>query len=90
VKPRRTYGSNKVYSLPGGTEDNDLWVRETFDSEEPELAVIVSVWEPTLEERRAITEGANIELAVWGVQVPVALGTTTEALGKPPAESNGS
>lgn len=86
VKPRRTHESNRVYRLPGGTEDNDLWVTETFDSERPEQQVIVSVWEPSPEERAAIAAGANLELAVWGEQPPVALGTTTVALGKPSPE----
>lgn len=86
MRPRRTHDSNRVYRLAGGTEDNDLWVQETFDSENPSVPVICSVWEPTPEERHAIANGANIELAVWGGQPPVALQTTTVPLGKPSSE----
>lgn len=82
MKPRRTHESNRVYRLPGGTEDNDLWVTETFCSEEPDVPVILSTWEPTDEERAAIAAGANVELAVWGGQPPVALQTTDVPLGK--------
>lgn len=82
MKPRRTHESNKVYRLQGGTEDNDLWVTEAVQEGTP---IIVSVWEPTLEERQAIADGENIELAVWGGQPPVALGTTPVELGKAPS-----
>lgn len=82
VKPRRTHESNKVYRLQGGNEDNDLWVTEAVDEGTP---IIVSVWEPTPEERQAIADGENIELAVWGGQPPVALGTTPVELGKAPS-----
>lgn len=81
VKPRRTHESNKVYRLQGGNEDNDLWVSER---EVEGVPIIVSVWEPTSEERQAIADGENIELAVWGGQPPVVLGTTPVELGKAP------
>jgi hypothetical protein len=83
VKPRRTHESNKVYRLDGENEDHDLWVCETFDSEHPERIVVVSVWEPTDDERAAIAAGANVELVVWGGQPPVAVQTTGVKLGKP-------
>lgn len=84
MKPRRTHDSNQVYRLAGGTEDNDLWVMETFDSERPQVPVILSVWEPTDEERARIAAGDNIELAVWGGQPPVSLQVTDIPLGKAP------
>jgi hypothetical protein len=84
MKPRRTHDSNSVYRLVGGTEDNDLWTTVTFDSERPEVPVVLSVWEPTDEERARIAAGENIQLAVWGGQPPVAVQVTDTPLGKPP------
>jgi hypothetical protein len=82
VKARRTHRSNRVFRLPGGTEDNDLWVEECEDDGRP---VLSSTWEPTPEEREAIANGANIELLIWGkAQPPVFVGTTTVPLGKSP------
>lgn len=84
MKPRRTHESNKVFVLPGGNEDNDLWV--TLAADEDENTVICSTWEPTNEERAAIADGANIELVIWGSgQPPVAMRTSTVALGKAPS-----
>jgi hypothetical protein len=59
MRGRRTHLSNKVYSLPGGTEDNDLWI---YDDGEH----LRSCWVPSDEERAAIAAGENIELIVWG------------------------
>lgn len=84
MKPRRTIRSNSVFRLPGGTEDNDLWVRKEIDSEG--RPVISSTWQPSDEEREAIAAGANLELIVWGTGMPpVSLGITTELLGRPEA-----
>lgn len=80
MKPRRTHTSNQVYVLPGGNEDNDLWVHI-----DPAQGTVSSVWELTDEERRAIADGANIELIVWGGQPPVGMQVVTTPLGKPPA-----
>lgn len=78
MKARRTHLSNQVFSLPGGTEDNDLWLWN--DGEK-----LRSCWVPTEEERKAIANGANIELMVWGQGTPpVAIGTCTYPLGAPP------
>lgn len=82
MKPRRTPSSNRVYRLAGGTEDNDLWVCETFDSLQPAQTVVCSVWELTDDERQRVADGENIELAVWGGQPPVALQVTAEPLGR--------
>jgi hypothetical protein len=85
MKPRRTHSSNAVLKLPGGTEDNDLWIEATHNSEDPAEPVLVSVWELAPEERELIAAGANIELAVHGsAHPPVAMGVTDIPLGKPP------
>lgn len=84
MKPRRTWRSDTVFRLPGGNEDNDLWVERRAD--ETGRPVLESVWEPTPEEREAIARGDNVYLLVWGGQPPVALGVTDVPLGKPPAQ----
>lgn len=81
MRPRRFKSANKVFRLEGGNEDNDLWVRQGSDHEG--YATIISVWQPTEEERRAIAEGANIELCVWTRRTPpVSIIVTSEELGK--------
>jgi hypothetical protein len=67
VRPRRTSASDKVYRLPGGTEDNDLWV-ET--GEQDGAPTILSTWELSEGERRAIADGGTIDLIVWGGGMP--------------------
>jgi len=87
VKARRTVRSDFVFRLPGGTEDNDLWVERKADTDD--RPVMSSTWEPTDEEREAIANGANLELMIWGAgHPPVFLGITDVALGKAP-ESGG-
>lgn len=79
MKPRRTPRSNQVFTLPGGTEDNDLWVERTTSEQGP---CIRSVWELTARERADIADGANVYLIVWGTGTPpVALGVTDDPLG---------
>lgn len=79
MRPRRTPHSNKVFRLPGGNEDNDLWVE--VGGEPP--ATITSVWELSYEERLAVINGAHIELTVYGGGTPpVALRVTDQPLGK--------
>jgi hypothetical protein len=85
VRPRRTHLTDTVFRLPGGTEDNDLWVQRMI---EDALPVLRSVWQPTDEERAAIANGANIELRVWGQGTPpLAVSTTDEQLGRKPPEA---
>ena len=85
VKARRTHNTDRVFRLPGGTEDNDLWVYDLTDGHNNH--VIASVWEPTKKEREAIANGENIRLLVWGDGIPpFAMDTTDEPLGKPPNE----
>lgn len=84
MKPRRTHLANHCFSLPGGTEDNDLWSRVELDAERESVA-LVSTWEPSDDERRAIAGGENVRLVIWSpAQPPVAVETTDEALGRPP------
>ena len=79
MKPRRTPNSNQVFTLPGGTEDNDLWVERTTSEQG---SCIRSVWQLTDDERARITAGENIYLIVWGSGTPpVVLGVTDEPLG---------
>lgn len=83
MKPRRTHNSNKVFKLPGGTEDNDLWIEVKEDEEH--YIVLASTWVPTDEERERIANGENIELMVWGQgHPPVAMRLTDVPLGKKP------
>lgn len=82
MKPRRTPDSNQVFRLPGGTEDNDLWVRLTVDQHDDD--VIESVWQPNDLERRMLAEGAHVRLVVWGrAHPPVAVGVYQGELGAP-------
>jgi hypothetical protein len=82
VKPRRTPNSNQVFHLPGGNEDNDLWVERTVSEQGPCLR---SVWELTADERRRVADGENVYLVVWGTGTPpVALGVTDDPLGAEP------
>lgn len=84
MRPRRTVTSDQVYRLPGGTEDNDLWVTN-YPADEVSGPAIGSTWELTPEERAAIAAGANIELVVWGTgHPPVVLRLSEYQLGRAP------
>lgn len=81
MKPRRTPGSNGVFRLDGGTEDNDLWVERAVDDEH--RPIVISVWEPSVAERARIAAGENIALVVWGSgHPPVMIVPTDSALGR--------
>jgi hypothetical protein len=83
VKARRTHLTNRVLVLPGGTEDNDLWVYDLPDDHERNVQA--TVWVPTDEERQRIAAGENIRLLLWGTRhPPVAMDLTDEPLGKAP------
>jgi hypothetical protein len=85
MKPRRTVYSNQVFRLPGGTEDNDLWVMR--DQHTDGSPLIRSCWVPDDDERQAIAAGANIELIIWGGgHPPVAMGVVSYPLGAPRQE----
>jgi len=80
MMPRRTPSSNVVFRLPGGNEDNDLWVKCDQIDGQP---TIQSTWVLTDEERSAIARGDNVELIVWGEQQPpVCVRTTDEPIGR--------
>lgn len=85
MKPRRTWFTNRVFRLPGGNEDNDLWTYQT-ETEDGHV-VTCSVWEPTPEERIKLMNGECVRLIVWGQGMPpVAIDTTDEPLGRPPRD----
>ncbi len=81
MKPRRFPAANKVFSLLGGNEDNDLWVEQAaFTDGTP---FIRSVWELSDDERRRVAEGHNICLTVIGEGTPpVQMQITPEQPGK--------
>lgn len=57
--------STGVYTLPGGNEDNDLWVEQGID-EETGTPIHTSVWDLDDDERATIAAGGTLELIVWG------------------------
>ena len=67
MRPRRTKHTQKVFSLPGGNEDNDLWVRH---GETDGRHWLESTWELDDVERAAIAAGGTIQLRTWGVGTP--------------------
>jgi hypothetical protein len=80
VRARRFPSANKVFRLPGGNEDNDLWAEV---GEEQGFPYIKSLWVPSDEEREAIAKGENIALVVVAtVPPPVQVFTTAERPGK--------
>jgi hypothetical protein len=82
MRPRRTINTDRVFTLPGGTEDSDLWTYMVATDSGPAIA---SVWVPTDDERAAIAAGENIRLIVFGTRLPpVMLDLTDEPLGKAP------
>jgi hypothetical protein len=85
MKPRRTHLSNSVFRLPGGNEDNDLWIY--IDHDDNGIPMIRSCWVPSKAEREAIAAGANVELIVWGgAHPPVAMDVVNYPLGAPPKD----
>lgn len=57
-----------MLSLPGGNEDNDLFVQVI--EEDGRVPIFLSQWEPTKSERAKIANGERINLLVWGKQHP--------------------
>lgn len=83
MRPRRTHFSDKVFRLPGGNEDNDLWT--TIYPPSDGGPAIGSTWAPTDKARAAIAAGCNVELLVFSeVQQPVAMRVVDYPLGKRP------
>lgn len=82
MRPRRTIHTDRVFVLPGGTDDSDLWTYLVVTDNGPAIA---SVWVPTDAERAAIAAGENVRLIVFGTGMPpVALDLTDEPLGRAP------
>lgn len=80
MRPRRTPLSDRVFKLPGGNEDNDLWVQRIWEDGGIQIR---SVWEFDVEERAEIAAGANVELCVFGDGTPpVSLAVTHTPLGR--------
>lgn len=67
MKPRRTKMSICL-ELPGGNEDNYLWMEKTSD--EDGNPVMATFWEPSEYEREAIANGGRVVLFVWGRRHP--------------------
>lgn len=60
VTPGKIRGSNKVYRAPEGMDDcDDLHVIASDGR-------LMSEWVPSPEERKAIAEGKNVMLSVYG------------------------
>jgi hypothetical protein len=82
MRARRTVFSNKVFRMPGGNEDQDLWAMTDTDSDDD--PVIRTTWVPDDEERAEIAGGSNVEVVIWGVEHPAMAVTTDDAqLGRP-------
>ena len=64
MRPVRTPESTNIYALPGGNEDNYLYVRETADG------LILSDWELGPEERIMLAGGGRVRLTIVGALVP--------------------
>lgn len=72
MRPILTPSTNAVFQLRGGTRKNDL---PLFRTKENGQSLLISTWELEDHERKAIAEGATLELVIWGTgQPPVALG----------------
>lgn len=67
MRPRRLPGYHGVFRLVGGTEDNDLFVKQGVEDGTP---FSDSVWELDDDERSIIADGGTIELRVYGVGHP--------------------
>lgn len=85
MKPCRFPAANQIFMFPGGTEDNDLWVERTTDTDGTPM--LRSVWVPTDEERARLSAGHNICLTTWGRGMPpVCIEVTPEQPGEPEGE----
>lgn len=68
MKPVETPFTNAKFILKGGTEENNLPAERTMDFEG--TPCIVTMWEPTDEEKKQISQGTLIRLVVWGQNHP--------------------
>lgn len=76
MRPRRTPRTRDCLELPGGNEDNYLWMERASMEGAP---VMLTYWEPTAEEIARIVGGEKIVLIMWGtVHTPVAMSTESQ------------
>ena len=68
MKPVRTPWTNALYKLEGGSDENDLPLEKNHDADEHEI--LLSTWELTNEERKAVADGKRIEVIIWGEEHP--------------------
>lgn len=68
MKPIQTKYSNRIFKLPGGTEENDLPLEQTTD--EDNNTILISTWELSDTELDDIEATGKIQLVVWGVGTP--------------------
>lgn len=82
MKPIESARTNFTYLAPAGMRDCDPMpcTRESDGR-------VVSVWEPTREERAAIAAGSNIELHVWQ-QPPPPVGMALSPAPAPPGPAH--
>lgn len=80
MKAFKTENSNHTFGPPPGKEDEILSLPCEVMEDEEGREVIRSVWVPTDEERKAISEGQNVLMDMWwiGAFPPVAIGVTDE------------
>ena len=79
MRPINTIQTNHSYLMPPGMEGDPLPCCRTNDGR------VISVWEPTPDERAAIAAGGNVELHVWQ-QPPPPVGFTITRLTEVPPE----
>lgn len=78
MRNAKTINTTTTHTLPGGTEENNLYAYNRFDDDGNKI--IASVWVPDDEEREAIAQGANIRLNVWGRRTPPVLVDLTDEM----------
>lgn len=79
MKPAHTEHTNRTYKLRGGTDENDLPTYQHFT--QSGHLITSSVWVPTDAQRKAIADGENIRLNIFGNRIaPCAIDTTDEQI----------
>lgn len=67
MNPIQTADTNTVFTLPGGTEENNLPLNKTIRDG---YNVNISTWQPSDDERAILADGGNVELMVYGIAHP--------------------
>lgn len=78
MKPIRTAETNHNFGAPLGHEE-EIGNLPCKNETEHGANVVYSVWEPTAQERKAIADGYNLRIGVFGLgggMVPISLGIT--------------